>query len=79
MGTTSSSNQKRDNLILSRLQTKSYLNKVIKHRTESDTVIAKEITQSNDKIMDLLKRIEDRKARTYHNDIGIDNKEETTG
>jgi hypothetical protein len=80
MRNTSSINQKRDNFIFNRLQTKSYINKVSKLRAESieNTVNASKIVQSKDKIMEFLKRIEDRKARTYHNDIGTDNKEETT-
>jgi hypothetical protein len=31
----------------------------------------REIVQSNDKIMEFLKRIDERKARTYHNQIVI--------
>ena len=71
----SSINQKRDNFIFNRLQTKSYINKVIKLRKESDecTVIAEELVDDKDKIIAFLKRIEDRKARTYHNESGIDN------
>jgi len=79
MRNTSSIDQKRDNFIFNRLQTKSYINKVIKLRTESDecTVIAEKLFDGNDKIIAFLKRIEDRKARIYHNESGIDNKEKT--
>ncbi len=80
MRNTTSINEKRDNFIFNRLQPKSYINKVIKLRTESDecTVIANEIVEGKDKIIEFLKRIEARKARTYHNESGIDNSEETT-
>jgi hypothetical protein len=78
---TTAIDQKRKNFIFKRLQTQSYINKIIKLRAKSseNKVNTNELVQNKDKIIDFIKRIEDRKSRTYHNESGIKGKEEIKG